>query len=413
MNDEKRTVKMMSKVMGWLFFSYPVSLALNKTLNDLVLTLIFLFACVVVIHERHRLLERIKEVNYWWIGALAFPLIIVLIQHFFLNDPLPARNFEDFSRFFLCIPIYLSLIILRPDIRPFLWGCFIFAIYSPLLMLWHMYILGASRADAPNGFLEIIPHTSLTIILSFLAAQLWIRAKTLKKKLAYAALTICIGFPVPVITQTRTGLLLILFLCVFLFCLLPHKNPRKLFYWGSAAILVMSIFLSNTILLSRTDQALNEINDFVTDVHFDNSSTRIRLELWRLGWKMFVDHPLIGVGNHRYAQFLIQYESEGITPKTLGIYYHPHDDFLRFAAEEGLLGIISFFLIYFVPLAYAMRAYRKKPSAEHPALLLLVFGAGFLVAGSTDVMLAWKFTISFYVLVASLLFVNIEKQKNN
>ena len=123
---------------------------------------------------------------------------------------------------------------------------------------------------------------------------------------------------------------------------------------------------------------------------------------------MFAEHPLIGVGNHNFAATLEGYKASGKTPAELGLFTHPHNDFLKFAAEGGLLGAAAILMLYFVPLTAGLRRYRLRPSAASPALPLVLLCSGFLLAGMVDVVLAWRPTITFYGLATSLLLVNMD-----
>jgi O-antigen ligase len=166
--------------------------------------------------------------------------------------------------------------------------------------------------------------------------------------------------------------------------------------------------MSNSALWPRGDQTVAEIEHYMTTERFVSTSTTTRLELWRFAGRMFAEHPLIGVGNHKFAQTLEGYKASGMTPEELGLFSHPHNDALRFAAEGGLLGAAAILMLYFVPLTAGLRRYRLRPSAASPALPLVMLCSGFLMAGIVDVMLAWRPTITFYGLATSLLLVHMD-----
>jgi O-antigen ligase len=398
----------MQSAMTWLFFLYPISLAINKTANDIVSALIFLASCLCLVIHAGELRASLAGARRMWLLALSLPLLLVIIQHFALPTPLPLRDFDDMFRFFLCIPVYLALLIVRPAIRPFLWACAFFPVYTAGLMYWHMRILGLDRGISPNNFLAIIPMTSLSIILSMLALRLWVaRDGAVRRRLAPAAL-LCIAFSVPLLSQTRSGLILAMALGIMLWFLLPNRNIKLLLYGAAAAAAVMAVVLTNSSLWARGDQTVAEIEHYVTQNQFANTSATIRLELWRFAGRMFVEHPLIGVGNHGFRAKLASYKVIGETPAALDLFTHPHNEFLKFAAEGGTIGIISIAMLYFAPLLAGLRRYRQQPSASNPALLLVVLCSGILFAGMVDVVLAWRPTILFYGLAVSLLLAHMD-----
>jgi O-antigen ligase len=404
---EQRPV-VMQTVMTWLFCLYPVSLITNKTANDIVTVLIFLAACATLAMARRLPAAAPAPVRRLWLLALALPLALVTVQYLATPRLIALRDFDDLSRFFLCIPVYLALRILRPPIRPFLWGCVFFTVYSMGLMAVHMHVLHLDRGISPNGFLGTIPQTSLSIILAMVALQCWIAPNgLLRSRIAPAAL-LAIAFSVPLLSQTRSGLGVALALGIVLWLLLPRKNLRVLLLSVGAAAVVMVVVMSNSTLWARGDQTVAEIEHYMTEEHFVSTSTTTRLELWRFAGRMLAEHPLIGVGNHNFAGTLAGYKSSGKTPAELGLFTHPHNDVLKFAAEGGLLGAAAILMLYFVPLTAGWRRYRLQPSAASPALPLVILCSGFLLAGMVDVVLAWRPTIMFYGLAVSLLLVNMD-----
>jgi O-antigen ligase len=398
----------MQSAMTWLFFLYPVSLIVNKTANDIVSGLIFLLACATLVVVRGTPEALVAPVRRAWLLALALPLALVTAQYLVPPKIIALRDFDDLSRFFLCIPVYLALRILRPSIRPFLWGCVFFTVYSMFLMAVHMHVLHLDRGISPNGFLGTIPQTSLSIILAMVALRCWVAPDgSLRSRVAPAVL-LAIAFSVPLLSQTRSGLGVALALGVVLWLLLPKRNVRVLLGSAAAAAIVMVVVMTNSTLWARGDQTVAEIEHYMTDSHFVSTSTTTRLELWRFAGRMFAEHPLIGVGNHNFAETLARYKASGKTPAELGLFTHPHNDILKFAAEGGMLGAAAILMLYFVPLAAGLRRYRLRPSLASTALPLVMLCSGFLLAGMVDVVLAWRPTILFYGLAVSLLLVNMD-----
>jgi O-antigen ligase len=214
---------------------------------------------------------------------------------------------------------------------------------------------------------------------------------------------------VPLLTQTRSGLLLALFMFALIWWLMPGRSFKILLYGLGMVVVVVALVFSNKELWSRGDNTLSEIVQYSEQQQpVELTSATSRIELWRAAARMFVEHPLLGVGNHRFRSTLGEYQKQGKASSRLELYSHPHNEILRFAAESGLPGLLSLALLYFVPLAIGLRAYRRAPSARNPALLLIVFSTGFLIAGLVDVILAWSAVILFYGLVTSFLIARID-----
>ena len=72
-------------------------------------------------------------------------------------------------------------------------------------------------------------------------------------------------------------------------------------------------------------------------------SNYVRFSLWKAGWKIFLDHPLVGVGDidlaHLYKQYKSKYEKE--------IQGHMHNNFIHILVTLGLFGLLAFcYLLY-------------------------------------------------------------------
>lgn len=141
-----------------------------------------------------------------------------------------------------------------------------------------------------------------------------------------------------VIAGSRNGA--VAFLCSMLVYLLILKRKKimgllpiifliiTMIVLGTAAF-VVSPSSVKTVVSERFDPSTSE------DV---KSYTSGRTELWKNGWKLFVDSPLIGHGRN---SFMILSQLRGY--RYCGA---PHNEYLRCLAEHGLIGFIAFFLIF-------------------------------------------------------------------
>lgn len=72
-----------------------------------------------------------------------------------------------------------------------------------------------------------------------------------------------------------------------------------------------------------------------------------RLENWKFGWKVFVDHPILGVGFNtiRYAKTSYLYPQDNLLTSHSGAGLD--NSFLLVAATSGIIGLIVFLLLLF------------------------------------------------------------------
>ena len=96
-----------------------------------------------------------------------------------------------------------------------------------------------------------------------------------------------------------------------------------------------------------------------------------RLAHWQAGWYMFAAHPWLGVGIGNYESAYPGYALSQ-WPAALG---HAHNFYLNVAAECGLVGLITYFVLGAVAWSVAVRAWRLALEPELRAALLAAMGS--------------------------------------
>ncbi len=120
--------------------------------------------------------------------------------------------------------------------------------------------------------------------------------------------------------------------------------------------------------------------DLIVDPSF-----RGRVSETEVAWRVFMDHPVLGVGINNYPAYYLQYSADiGFDPRREE--RAPASLYLEVLAEQGLVGI-SFFLLLlgyvFRELGRGVRALAATGQAEEAALLaaLRIGLIGYLVSG--------------------------------
>ncbi|ATO37812.1 O-antigen ligase family protein [Geobacillus thermodenitrificans] len=93
------------------------------------------------------------------------------------------------------------------------------------------------------------------------------------------------------------------------------------------------------------------------DEETTNRAVVSRVTLWKTGWVMMKENPVIGVGigNYlvRYKEYVTKYPELYIGHDQ----YSVHNSYLKVGAETGFLGLIAFVAIYVVYYGYLLRLY--------------------------------------------------------
>ena len=124
-----------------------------------------------------------------------------------------------------------------------------------------------------------------------------------------------------------------------------------------------------------------------------------RLRLWETALRMGLDHPLLGVGTGRYAFFFPEYAGE--LARGFGPFWGTaHSLYLHLLAEQGLIGLASFVVLFG---GVWLGAARRLPALDGPRALalagLLAALAGWLAYGVVQ----FTFRVPALVYLAALL----------
>ena len=80
------------------------------------------------------------------------------------------------------------------------------------------------------------------------------------------------------------------------------------------------------------------------EVLFQDRSGQIRLSMWQDTIHLLQDRPLLGAGLASYEERIIPYHTT-VNGEGIEIFHHPHNIFLTFYVNLGLLGLIGFVMI--------------------------------------------------------------------
>ena len=231
------------------------------------------------------------------------------------------------------------------------------------------------------------------LYLLFPAAILLVRLRSGTLRIAAILLiAFCFG-TVLLVQQTATvvslvvaGLALLAGLAIFR----PVAPIRRNRIW----LLVFLAVIAITYLVQAPSGPLNSIVGLSADERswigelWARNSGNVRSWDWWVGWEMFKDHPITGIGLGNYKINFIPYKAIFLaTPRGADYSFYiaraaqAHNEYVQVAAELGIVGLLALAgLLIVLPLTLWKRIRRNKDEADRFDLLLLSVGAvAFLV----------------------------------
>ncbi|HSD64671.1 MAG TPA: O-antigen ligase family protein, partial [Ignavibacteriaceae bacterium] len=188
-----------------------------------------------------------------------------------------------------------------------------------------------------------------------------------------------------------------------------YKKPGKIFFWKETDNKIIAADQSGNIFAKNVDSPTEfkflGKTDFVPasltlkgDTLFTSYVKRsrllsvwdpylpansVRLSLWKAGWRMFLDHPVFGVGDidlgFLYKQYKSKYEKE--------IQGHMHNNFVHMLVIMGIFGFLAFCYLLFKLFEIDIKIYREMknvPFASSYALGTIAALSTVIIAGLTE-----------------------------
>ena len=191
------------------------------------------------------------------------------------------------------------------------------------------------------------------------------------------------------LAKSRTASLIFVLLCLLFFLKYLTMSWRSVLWMLGLVLMLTVAWLSASDLRLRVIGTVNDINAFSQGQHISDDG--IRLEMYSVTSKIIAEKPLAG---HGIGTFSSQYKkySEGLPSKGTRT---PHNDYLFYAAEIGLIGLAALLWVWVTQLTIAW-----KIGGAH-GMWLGMLGVAIMVGGIFNAILRDAvFGMPFMILLA-------------
>jgi O-antigen ligase len=195
---------------------------------------------------------------------------------------------------------------------------------------------------------------------------------------------------------------------------------RHLASWKKTAIIAgLALVLASSYLLpmvkNRVDYAVNSITAYLsTDDYRDASrltSSGHRFELWKAGWNVFRENPILGAGVGGYSETVRKnYLRYGVNEVVLESKY-VHNQYLATLATRGLPGLLLFLLVMGSPLYIAISDKPETAEAKTARLSLVLIVLTYLIGCLAEDHFEGKSAIMFTGIMFPLLLARLDPRK--
>ena len=356
----------------------PFLMMINKSIVDILITLVAITFIINSITERSWLWVNVKWVRY---GILFF--LVSIFSSFYSDNVLVSlSNGIAWIRFPLFAAAISFFLIKDREVLYFtIFSNFLSIILIFILMSAESILIGLPAPFTEHWFFEWPfgnplngPFIHRVGIIFFALSFLVLFSKINYKVIAIIFIILSIFFSL--LTGHRVGnfsFIIILAIC----CFWPKFNIKKSLAIIISSCIILSLYFSYNV--DKLDRYFFDI------LNFTNSSLLQYLGLWKTGIIVFLDNFIIGVGPTNVQNYLEIGIIQNFDPYKNN--EHPHNHYIQAFAETGFIGGLIYCLIIYNLINEIYSSTRKNLS---PFILILT-QAAFI----SSICLLWPFANTY------------------
>jgi len=232
-------------------------------------------------------------------------------------------------------------------------------------LLGHPY-----RAGEITGM--FYPRNTIAHICSILSAFCFMAVYKNAHKYKWLWLTLIPIFLVILVSGRRAAwvMLALSSFGFFIYLYLCAENKKQILKLSGVITLVVSIILGSMIILHKptNDRFKVTLGLFSNNYETIDIATARRLPLWEIAYTTFKANPINGIGPRGYRYVFQDYASaDNFWIKENLTQTHPHMLTLEIMAETGGIGLLGYFILFYLLIKSALN--RKRLKIEFPFLL--------------------------------------------
>lgn len=186
------------------------------------------------------------------------------------------------------------------------------------------------------------------------------------------------------------------------------KRMAVMWRWLSFVMIVVGVVLvsQHPVVERKLDQTIINVTKYSESKSINDwgrrTSIGTRFEMWKAGWQIFLDNPVIGVGVGGYDGAAKQNADKYQINRSAYWFYHPHNQYISALSTKGIPGFILLMLVLVLPVYYVFSK-GKTEVDEFARYMILIVCVAYGVYGLSDVPFEGKATIMFYTVIMSIL----------
>lgn len=333
----------LSLLSSTLIFLYSATLLLSgKSYAYIAIPL-----CIISLLLLPNTLKSKLPSDFYKIGfALLGYFLVTALSLLLMGGEL--SNLDMPSRTILILPAFIFLLKYPPKREWLFIGILAGSILSGMVALYHSQVLSI-RAFYGFDYM-VIQSGNMAMSLGIFSAIIAIqyikeKKKTLMLLAMIAALT---GILASLLSGARGSWVIMPIVLVGLLIANRQLISTKIALAISLILLCVS-FISYNIVEKRIQDFVTDLSE-LTEQHQTNTSTGIRIELWKSGFYSFIENPIFGTGYQDRRDHKLQLIEKDLVDPVALMYSRLHNSYLEELSIKGTIGFIALMLFFSVPL---------------------------------------------------------------
>jgi O-antigen ligase len=375
------TVRLIDFFLVVLVMLMILSAGYFKITNNAASTTFYLFIIYILING-------ITKINF----STVIKEIIQLIEYVFLMQLIANATDESKKR--------------KEFLNVLFWGTGCVAFFSMIYSVSQGIYVDYKYLDSPKHAFAVFALLSV------------VRLLTSKKKTQFQLLTVLLAIIMLLLSGERKGWVgFIVGICVYTYLQMKATLSKKNIHAIATFIVIMIIigiitelYLAGQPQLHYLDRQLSSFSD-ISNVFSDNSNSQYesrsdeeRIFMFNLGLQVFLKYPVSGIGIDQFKGYVVE--------ASHGAFSHDaHNFYLKILSEEGIIGIVLFFIPLFLIFIELWKKSKNKifHIAPDARIILALFTLGSMV----NFFLAGKALSWLYIILPCGMLIGLNKEQLN
>ncbi len=275
------------------------------------------------------------------------------------------------SRALLFVPATLLFTYYRPIPKHVLIALPLGAIITALISLYHTFILGevALSERAAKGYMTIQSGSmAMSLGLFSLIVFFYFYSRQQQLYTTISALGFVGGVLSALLSGARGGWVLAP-LIIFTICWHYRKMVKRKLLISIIASLCLVTYFSAPLIKVRLSAFHNDYIQYQEKNM--NSSSGVRISLWKSSVISFLDKPIMGQGFNGRDEHKAQQVQEGISNPIILNYARAHSQYFEEAATKGTIGLATLGAFFMIPMLLFRRHYLQSQNELQKTAALL------------------------------------------